>query len=59
MIGQGHPRVITGTECDGPVYPVLQTKIHGNLSTGSREEDFMYFTINGHGGHLDHVTISY
>ena len=36
---------------------MLHTKFRGNLSTGSREEDFLrVFTIYGRGGHLGHVT---
>ena len=36
---------------------MLHTKIRGNQSAGSREEDFLsVFTIYGHGGHLGHVT---
>ena len=36
---------------------MLHTKFHGNRSAGSGEEDFQRVsTINGHGGHLGHVT---
>ena len=36
---------------------MLHTKFRGNRHAGSREEDFgRVFTINGHGGHLGHVT---
>ena len=36
---------------------MLQTKFQGHGSIGSGEEDFlMFFTINGHGGHVGHVT---
>ena len=40
---------------------MLHTKFRVNRSTGSREENFKCFfyhiwTINGHGGHLSHVT---
>ena len=36
---------------------MLHAKFRGNLSTGSREEDFpRVFTIYGHGGHLGHVS---
>ena len=38
---------------------MLHTKFRENLPTGSREEDFsrfFFFTINGHCGHLGHVT---
>ena len=48
-IGQGQPETRI---YDGPEFPTL----HINRSTGSREEDFKVFTINGHGGHLGHVT---
>ena len=36
---------------------MLQTKVCGNRSNGSGEEDFKGFlTIYAHGGHLGHVT---
>ena len=36
---------------------MLHTKFHGNQSAGSGEEDFQRVsTIDGHGGHLGHVT---
>ena len=36
---------------------MLHTKFCGNQPAGSREEEFCWvFTINGHGGHLGHVT---
>ena len=36
---------------------MLHTKLRGNPSTGSGEEDFLrVFTIYGRGGHLGHVT---
>ena len=35
---------------------MLHTIFHGNLSTGSAEEDFCRVTIYGRGGHLGHVT---
>ena len=37
---------------------MLPTKFHGNRPAGSGEEDFkgFFFTIYGHGGHLDHMT---
>ena len=36
---------------------MLHTKFRGNEPAGSREEDFWrIFTIDGHGGHLGHVT---
>ena len=36
---------------------MLHTKFQGNQSIGSAEEDFFkVFTINGHGGHVGHVT---
>ena len=36
---------------------MLHTKFCGNRPAGSEEEDFLrVFTINGHGGHLGHVT---
>ena len=36
---------------------MLHTKFRGNEPAGSREEDFCrIFTIDGHGGHLGHVT---
>ena len=31
------------TKYNGPGSPVLHTKVHGNLSTGSKEEDFKAF----------------
>ena len=34
---------------------MLRTKVHGNKSTGSREEDLRVFTINGHDDHFGHV----
>ena len=57
-LGQGQPRIIIWTNCDGPESKMLHTKFPGNRSTGSGEEDFWrVFTIYGHGGHLSHVTI--
>ena len=36
---------------------MLHTKFRGNRPAGSGEKDFWrVFTINGHGGHLGHVT---
>ena len=36
---------------------MLHTKLRGNRSTGSGEEDFLVvFIIYGRGGHLGHVT---
>ena len=35
---------------------MLHTKFQGHRSTGSGEEDFKVFTINGHGSHVGHVT---
>ena len=36
---------------------MLHTLFRGNPPAGSGEEDFLrVFTINGHGGHLGHVT---
>ena len=35
---------------------MLHTKFRENRSAGSGEEDFLRFTIYGHGGHLGHVT---
>ena len=36
---------------------MLHTKFRENRPAGSGEEDFLrFFTIYGHGGHLDHVT---
>ena len=35
---------------------MLHTKFYGNWFAGSGEEDFLRFTIYGHGGHLGHVT---
>ena len=35
---------------------MLHTKFQGNRPAGSGEEDFLRFTIYGHGGHLGHVT---
>ena len=36
---------------------MLHTKLHGNPSTGSEEENFCsVFTIYVHGSHLGHVT---
>ena len=36
---------------------MLHTKLRGNRSAGSGEEDFLrVFTIYGRGGHLGHVT---
>ena len=36
---------------------MLYTKFQGHQSIGSGEEDFFkVFTINGHGGHIGHVT---
>ena len=32
------------------------TKFQGHQSIGSGEEDFLRFTIYGHGGHVGHVT---
>ena len=34
---------------------MLYTKFQGYRPKGSKE-DFKFFTIYGHGGHLDHVT---
>ena len=40
------------------MYIMLHTKFQGHPSIGSGEEDFFkVFTINGHGGHLGHVTL--
>ena len=36
---------------------MLHTRFRGNQPAGSGEEEFLkVFTINGHGGHLGHVT---
>ena len=36
---------------------MLYTKFQGHQSIGSGIEDFLrFFTINGHGGHIGHVT---
>ena len=35
---------------------MLHTKFHGNWPAGSGEDFGRVFTINGHGGHLGHVT---
>ena len=35
---------------------MLHTKFCGNPPAGSGEEDFKGFYLNGHGGHLGHVT---
>ena len=41
---------------DGLESSILHTKITGNRSTSSREEDFLRIvTICGFGGHLGHV----
>ena len=54
-IGQGQPRVIIWTNYDEQ--GTLHTKLLGNRSTGSGEEEFWsVFTIYGRGGHLGLVT---
>ena len=35
---------------------MLHTKFRGNRPAGSRKDFWRVFTINGHGGHLGHVT---
>ena len=35
---------------------MLHTKFRGNQPAGSGEDFLRVFTINGHGGHLGHVT---
>ena len=35
---------------------MLHTKFRGNQPAGSREDFCRVFTINGHGGHLGHLT---
>ena len=35
---------------------MLHTKFQGHGPFGSGEEDFLVFTIYGHGGHFGHVT---
>ena len=42
---------------DGPVLPMLHTKLHYNPPTDSGEKDFLkVFPIYRHGNHLGHVT---
>ena len=35
---------------------MMHTKFEGHQPFGSREKDFKVFTIDGHRGHLGHVT---
>ena len=35
---------------------MLHAKFQDHRTSGSGEENFKVFTINGHGGHLGHVT---
>ena len=57
--GQGHIRFIICANLVGPKSPMLHTKSQGHWPLGSREEDIkMGLTLNGHGGHLGHVTIN-
>ena len=35
---------------------MLHTKFRGNWSNGSGEDFWRVFKVNGHGGHLGHVT---
>ena len=39
-LGQGQPRVIICINYDGLESPMIHSKFHGNLSTGSGGEDF-------------------
>ena len=56
-IGQVQPMVIIFYNYNGQDSPMLHTKFHGNLSTGSGRRRFLKgFTIYGHGGHFEDVT---
>ena len=57
-MGQGQPRVIVCIIFVVLAETMLQTKFQGHRSIGSGEEDFLFcfFPINGHGGHVGHVT---
>ena len=35
---------------------MLHARFQDHLTSGSGEDFYMFFSINGHGGHLGHVT---